>query len=122
MTRIKYFLLRSLLSLAKSFRNFKWCHNFCEGLISSAAYGKALRAADAKNYEAALSALSPYRSGEDDYYHGDIKYSLALLYYYGHGVTKDLAVAERYFIQSANLGNEKALQYITETAKFEAEH
>jgi TPR repeat protein len=66
------------------------------------------------NYEKAYEILSPYHNVEDDFAHGGIKYQLALLFYYGRGVTMNRPVANKLFEEAASLGWEDAQKYLSQ--------
>lgn len=129
MKRIKYYLqlllfyfTKIILYFAKKLKKYKFCNKFCEDLISSAALGKASKAYHRKDYKKVLTIVEPYKDNDDDYCYGLLIYYLGLLYFYGRAVNKDLILADKYFIRSASLGNEDAIQYLTDKSKFEKKH
>ena len=52
----------------------------------------------------------------------EIKYYLGVMYYHGQGVQKDIDAANSLFADSANLGCENAITYMTEKNKRSSKH
>ena len=129
MSQIKYLLLwliyrvvNVILFFAKKLKKYKFLNKFCENLIASGDLGKASRAYEKKDYNKVLQIVEPYKDYDDDYSFGYLIYFLGLLYYHGYSVNKDLMLADKYFMRSAGLGNEDAIQYLSDKSKFENRH
>lgn len=61
--------------------------------------------------------LKPYLERRDDCCHGGIKYLLALLFFYGKGVTLNKETAMLLFEESASLGWRDAKKYLSDLKK-----
>ena len=97
--------LLSKLGIAKQL-----CREIKSSMVLGAGGGEYIRG----NYEKAYETLSPYLNVEDDFVHGGIKYHLALLFYYGRGVTLNRPVANKLFEEAALLGWEDAQKYMSQ--------
>lgn len=95
---------------------------FCKSLIASYDLGYTSSEYERKNYGNAAKALRKYINMENDYCYGALKYNIALLYFYGHGIEKDLIKAEKLFLQSAELGSDSAKEYISKKSDNEKKH
>ena len=91
----------------------------CKSFIASYDLGYSSSEYKRKNYGNAASVLRKYISMENDYCHGALKYNIALLYFYGHGIEKDLLKAEKFFLQAAGLGSASAKEYISKKSETE---
>ncbi|MCG7985220.1 hypothetical protein [Candidatus Thiodiazotropha endoloripes] len=86
----------------------------CREFTASHDYGAGTGAYMRGNYLKCYEILSPYQELEDDYVYGGIKYQLALLFYYGHGVTLNRGMANKLFEESAALGWDDAQKYLSQ--------
>ena len=86
----------------------------CQEFKASMALGGGGGAYIKGNYEKAYEILSPYQGVEDDFANGGIKYQLALLFYYGRGVTMNRPIANKLFEEAASLGWEEAQKYLSQ--------
>lgn len=86
----------------------------CLELRASIAIGAGSGAYIRGNYERCYEILSPYMEVEDDLNFGGIKYQLAILFYYGRGVTLNRPVANKLFREAAALGWEDAQKYLSQ--------
>ena len=66
------------------------------------------------NYEKAYEILSPYQNVDDDFAYGGIKYQLALIFYYGRGVTMNRPIANKLFEEASSLGCGDAHKYLSQ--------
>ncbi len=88
--------------------------NTCNEFRASANLGAASDAYSKEEYDKCFIILKPYIEQENDYVFGGIKYQLAILYFYGKGVTLDNEKANSLFEQSAKLGWEDAKKYLSD--------
>ncbi len=91
--------------------------DYCNQLRASVVLGEGAGAYLHGNYELSYKVLSPYLNVEDDLMFGGIKYQLALHFFYGKGVTLNRQVANRLFEESAALGWEDAITYLSQYEK-----
>jgi len=94
----------------------------CKSFIASYDLGYSSSEYKRKNYGNAARVLRKYISMENDYCYGGLKYNIALLYFYGHGIEKDLLKAEKLFLQAAVLGSDSAKEYIAKKSENEKKH
>lgn len=94
----------------------------CKSAIASYDLGYSSSEYERKNYGKVASVLRKYIDVENDYCHGSLKYTIGLLYFYGHGIEKDPIKAEKLFFQAAVLGCDSAREYISEKSKHEGKH
>ncbi|MGF1688012.1 hypothetical protein L4C36_15175, partial [Photobacterium japonica] len=85
--------------------------------LLSSDLGKGSRLYNSGEFRAAFDVLAKYENTEigDELVSAalaEIKYYLALMYYYGQGVNKDVHVANSLFSESAYLGSENAMKYV----------
>ena len=95
---------------------------FCKSTIASYDLGYSTSEYERKNYGNAARVLRKYLDMENDYCYGALKYTIALLYFYGHGIEKDLIKADKYFLQAAALGSDSAKEYISKKSENEKKH
>lgn len=84
--------------------------------VASADFGSGSRCYDRGDYRNAFNVLSKYEYSKSDHQLvtvvlGEIQYYLAIMYYYGQGVTRNKERADEIFELSASHGNEKAQKY-----------
>ena len=94
----------------------------CKSLIASYDLGYTSSEYENNNYGNVRNALRKYTIMENDYCHGALKYTIGLLYFYGHGIEKDTIKAEKFFLQAAALGSDEAKEYISKKSEHEEKH
>ncbi len=105
-----HFVVGSICLISKLGLGKQLCREFKASLALGGGGGAYIQG----NYKKAYEILSPYQNVEDDLSHGGIKYQLALLFHYGHGVTMNRPIANKLFEESAALGWDEAQKYLSQ--------
>jgi len=103
-----------LVFLVCMLSKFGIAKNTCNEFRASANLGASTGAYSNEEYEKCYRILKPYIGLENDYVFGGIKYQLAILYYYGKGVTLNYEKANSLFKESAELGWEDAKKFLSD--------
>lgn len=86
--------------------------------IASTDFGCGTRCYDRGDYSGAFNVLTKYEDNESEHklvkvVLAEIKYYLAIMYFYGRGIEIDKVRASQLFASSAKYGNEKAREYLS---------
>ena len=119
---INHLLVKAFVNLCRLLLKTGIFKEYCKSFIASYDLGYTSSEYERKNYGNAARVLRKYLNMENDYCHGALKYNIALLYFYGHGIEKDLIKAEKYFLQAAELGSNSAKEYISKKSEYEQKH
>ena len=119
---INHLIVKAFVNTCRLLLKIGIFKEFCKSTIASYDLGYSSSEYERKNYGNAASALRKYLDVENDYCHGALKYTIGLLYFYGHGIEKDLIKAEKFFLQAAALGSDSAKEYISKKSENEKKH
>ena len=111
---VGYTIVHAVIGTICFLVKFGVAEQLCIEFKASIALGSGAGAYLRGNYDKAYEVLSPYLEVENDNAFGGIKYQLALLFYYGRGVTIDRTIANRLFSESALLGWDDARKYLNQ--------
>ena len=117
-----HYIVRVLVSLSYLLLKAGILKETNKSLIASYDLGYSSSEYENKNYGNVRNSLRKYINMEDDYCHGALKYTIGLLYFYGHGIEKDPIKAEKFFLQAAALGSDEAKEYISKKSEHEEKH
>jgi len=112
---LPYILVSSMIFLICIPSKFGVAKKLCVKFRASRDLGAGAGAYIDQKYEKCYTILKPYLGSEDDYCYGGIKYQLAILFYYGHGVTPNRETASSLFEESASLGWDDAKKYLEDS-------
>jgi len=115
---IVYASIHVVVFLVGILSKFGIAKNTCNEFRASADLGSGTGAYSRHEYEKCYRRLKPYLDLENDYVYGGIKYQLAILYYYGKGVTLNRQLANSLFQESAKLGSEDEKKYLSDLEKY----
>ena len=117
-----HYIVRVLVSLSYLLLKAGILKETNKSLIASYDLGYSSSEYENKNYGNVRNSLRKYINLENDYCYGALKYTIGLLYFYGHGIEKDTIKAEKFFLQAAALGSDEAKEYISKNSKHEEKH